>query len=438
MELYIGFAGILVMTLLIAIGVPIAIALSSVAIIGLLILMGPSVTIAHLSMLPFREMSSYVLASAPLFILMGDFISHSDFGRDLFDSVKKWVGSVKGGLAMSTVIGGTILGASCGSILAATAVLGRVALPEMERQGYSQELSSGSISAAGTIAGVIPPSMMLILYGLLTHQSIGALFIAGIMPGVMSAVIYCIGIYVMTSSKTFSGRIRMVAPPAEKYPMKEKIASTAQILPFVLLIILVIGGIYGKLFTPTEAGAAGAFGALMLVVLYRRFTLRIFKDSLISSASTSSYIFIMVVAALLFGRFITHSGIPSAIAGWVVSLPFPPTMILVGILICFFIFGMFIEPLGLLFIIVPIIYPVVQILGYNPIWFGILVMKAVEIGCVTPPLGVNCYVMKGVAKQVPMSKIFYGSAFFVILDIIALAFLIAFPQITLYLVQFFY
>jgi len=337
------------------------------------------------------------------------------------------VGRFPGGLAQATVVGGAIFGAACGSGLAGCAMLTKIAVPEMEKQGYSRRLAFGCVATAGPIAQMIPPSIMMVLYGIITEQSVARLLIAGIFPGILCAINYMIVIYIWTRVNP------KVAPPPEKTPWIQAIVSVKNVWAVAVLAGLVMGGIYMGVFTPTEAGAIGAFGALVLGIGMRRLRRRDLAPALLETARTTSMIYLILCGAYLFGYLLAITRLPFALSTMLTTLPLPPLVILIFVMIFYLIVGCFMDMVPAMFVTLPIIFPAIMDLGFNPIWFGVLIVQLGEISLVTPPFGLNLFIMKGIMPKAELGDIVRGVIPFVIAGIFTLGIYIAFPQVALFL-----
>jgi C4-dicarboxylate transporter DctM subunit len=376
----------------------------------------------------FSMCSMYALSVCPLFILMGYLIFHAGFGRDLFATAQKWLGRLPGGLAVATTGACAFFGASSGSSLAAVALFGRVAAPEMEALGYDQGLTYGCVAASSTLAALIPPSIPMIVYAVLAGVSVGKLFIAGIIPGILSASIFAIMITIRVWRNP-----RLAPLPSLQVSWRMRFSSLKGVWGITALIVLVLGGIYMGIFTPTEAAGVGAVGALLIGLASRRYKKVDLWRVLVESASATSMIFVIVIGISLFTRLMALSGFSREFATFIIGLPVPPLVILIGFFGLFIILGMFMDAIGMLVLTIPILCPIVQVLGYDLIWFGILVVKLCEVALITPPVGLNCYVLKGVAPHVPLQNIFRGTGWFLAMEFLTLAILVALPQLSLFL-----
>jgi tripartite ATP-independent transporter DctM subunit len=362
----------------------------------------------------------------PLFILMGAFAFNAGLSEDLYRTVYKWLGHLRGGLAMATVGACACFAAICGSSLATAATLGSVALPEMKKYKYDPALATGSIAAGGTIGILIPPSVILVIYGIITELSIGKLFLAGFIPGILEAVFYMITISIITSINPNLG------PRGPKTTLNEKFIALSKTWEVLFLFLLVIGGIYLGVFTPNEAAGVGAFGAFIFGILRKKLKWKNFKESFIDTGKTTGMIFLIILGAMILGYFLSVAKLPSELARFVSELPVNRYVILIMILIVFLLLGCIMDSMAIVLLTVPIFYPLILKLGFDPIWFGILVTRMTEIGLITPPVGLNVYIIKGIS-DVPMGTIFKGITPFLIADLCEVALLIAFPQLSLFL-----
>jgi tripartite ATP-independent transporter DctM subunit len=422
-----GFIGMGMMLLLLFLGMPIGFAMSWVGFVGMLLLVSQDAGLTLIKTVQYNTATTYSLSVVPLFILMGAFAFHTGLSKDLYLLVYRWLGHMPGGLAMATVGGCAGFAAVSGSSLATAATMGMVALPEMERYKYDPALATGCIAAGGSIGILIPPSVVLIIYGILTNQPIGKLFIAGFIPGILEAVFYIITIYILCKRRPEIG------PPGEKSHFKERMLSIKDTWGALVLFVLVIGGLYLGIFTPTEAGGVGAFGALIFTLLRKKLNLKNFFSSLNDSLRTTAMAFIILIGAMLLGYFLTVTQLPFELAQVVASLEVNRYIILGCVLLIFMVLGCVMDSLSIVLLTIPIFFPVITALEFDPIWFGIVVVRVVEIGMITPPVGVNVFIIKGVAKDVPMYTIFRGILPFLMADICHVGLLLAVPQITLFL-----
>ena len=411
------------------IGVPIFISLGLMATLGIMAMDGISAGFALLAYTPYSMIASYLLVVVPLFILMGHLAFESGATQHAFEIARKWLSRFPAGLALATIMASAALGAACGSSVAASATLGRIAIPEMRNSGYDPNLACGCVAAGGLLAIMIPPSIILVIYAILTNTSVGACLIGGLIPGLLSTLIFMVGISFIFYFRPGS------APPVRGYSWKERFQSLRGAWGIIVLFITVIGGMYAGFFTPTEAAAGGALGGVMLLLIDkgRRFLPK-FRDSMRETVRTTVFIFIIMVCAGLYSEFLIRAGVGRELSAWVVGLDLPPTAILLIVLAMYIPLGCFLDPTSCLLITLPIVHPiVVGKLGFDSVWFGILVTKLIEIGLITPPVGLNVYTIAGVAPDVPLTEIFKGTAWFILLEIISLAILIWFPGLTTWL-----
>ena len=375
----------------------------------------------------FVIFGSYSLTVIPLFILMGQIAFHAGISRRLYDSAYTFLGHFPGGLAMATIGACAGFAAICGSTNAAAATMATVALPEMKRYKYDMELATGSVAAGGSLGILIPPSVIFIVYGIMTEQSIGKLFAAGILPGILLSTLFILTIYIRVRIKPVLG------PPGPKTSLREKLQSLSGVIEMLLIFGLVMGGLFKGFFTPTEAGAAGAFITLMLAVGRRHISWEKFLVAIWESVRISCMVLVIVAGATVFGHFLAVTRIPYILADWVAGLPLPPWAIMGLIISIYLIGGCFMDSLAMILLTIPIFYPVAVNLGYDPIWFGVIIVLITEMGVITPPVGVNVYVVSGVAKDVPLEVIFKGILPLLGALIVCNIILIIFPQIALFL-----
>ncbi len=420
---------VLVLLLLLGLGLPIFVSLGLTGILGIIVMSGLSTALGLMREGAFPAISTYELVVVPLFVLMGHLAYQAGVTSNAFEIGRKLLSNLRGGLALATILACAAFGAACGSSVAAAATMGRIAIPEMEASGYDSKLACASVAAGGLLAIMIPPSIILVLYAVFTDNSVGACLLAGFIPGLISTVIFMLGISFLT------WRNPQLAPPTRSYPWKERFLSLLGGWKFVFLFVLVIGGIYGGLFTPTEAAAGGSFAAFfMMLAQGRKGWIYKIRDSLTDALRTTTFIFIIIVCCSFYSYFLLTAGIPSALTEWIRSLQVHPIIIVVACLALYLPLGCFLDPTSCMLITLPLIYPVVvKELGYNPIWFGVLVTKMIEIGLLTPPVGFNVYTVAGIAPHVPMEDIFEGVTWFIIFEMMSLALLIAFPSISTWL-----
>lgn len=424
-----GLVGILGFFILLLLRMPIAYAMALIGFLGFSYLSSPSAAFRVVAKDIFSTFSSYSLSVIPMFVWMGFLAFYSGIGARLYDFAYKLVGHLHGGLAIATQATCALFGAVCGSNTATAATIGAIALPEMDNYQYTPSLSTASVAAGGALGVLIPPSVIFIVYGIATEQSIGKLFMAGIIPGILLMLLYMATISILAFYNPSLG------PAGPKFSWKERLFALRGGLWEVLTVFIIsLGGLFAGWFTPTEAGAVGAGGVLVLTVLERRLGWKEFNMSIADTTRTTAMIMFLVTGAVIFGRFIAVSRIPFEIASWAGGLPLPPYAVIIIILVIYLVLGCFIDALALVLLTTPIFYPVaVTTLGYDPIWFGVIIVMVVAMGVITPPVGMNVYIIKGIAKDIPLETIFCGIWPFLIAQIVCLAILIAFPQIATFL-----
>ena len=402
-------------------------ALALVGFLGMAFLSGVKSGLGLMGTIPFSTTANYSMCVIPFFLLMGVLAYHAGVSRSLYQTAYKWLGHMRGGLAMATVAACGGFAAVSGSSLATAATMGTVALPEMKRYKYAPTLAVGSIAAGGTIGILIPPSTILIIYGILTEQSISKLFFAGFLPGVLSVIYYLTVIYILTLRNPNLG------PPGARVSWGDRLMSLKDTWLVIALFLLIMGGLYSGIFTPTEAGAVGASAVLGISLINKRMTWPNLLSSLLETGETTAMVFAILIGTTIFGRLLAATQLPMELASFLVGLPVPPWVVLATIIMFYFVFGCIMGTLPLIVLTVPIFFPVIQALGYDPIWFGIVIVMVSEIGLITPPVGMNVFIIKGVAKDVPLSTIFRGIFPFLGADIARLVTIIIFPQIALFL-----
>jgi tripartite ATP-independent transporter DctM subunit len=420
-----GLWGFAVMIGLLALGIPVAYAIGTVAILGILYAVGPVFLLSTIQSLPYAFASDYNFVVVPLFVLMGALASRAGIITDLYQAAFQLTSRVRGSLMMATVMAQAMFAAISGSTTVAANIFTRMALPEMTRYGYNKGVSAGCVAAAGTLAGLIPPSIAMVLYAILTGEPVGKLLIAGILPGILTAVGYIVGIKVML----------MVRPEwapliTERFTLKQKFKALTNTWTVVLLIGLVLGGIYAGAFPPSAAGAVGAAGVLVIALSTRRLPKGALWESLIESARVSAVLFLIVMAGLMFSRFLLISGFIGDLKTFVTAVELTAPMFIAMVIVLFLILGCFVDSVSLMVITLPFLYPISKALGIDGIWFGVLVIKLIEIAAITPPVGLNLFAVLSAAKgQLQSRELFMGVIPFLIMEAIILALMIAFPSI---------
>jgi tripartite ATP-independent transporter DctM subunit len=422
----IGILGTGAMVALVFTGVRVFYAAAAVGLVGLVSMIGWDAGAGMAGTIPHSKSVTYTLSVLPMFILIGYLAFHAGLTEALFDAARKWLGWVPGGLAVATVLAATGFAAVSGASTATAAVFARVAVPDMLKAGYDKRLAAGVVAAGGTLATLIPPSALLVIYAIIVEESVGALLVAGFLPGLVSALIYVVLIVGMAKFNPKLGR------PIRGYSWRQRWKSLPGTAPIVAVVVIIFSAMYFGWATPTEAGALGAF-VVFLLALFHGMRWRGLKDALLETAKLTVMIFSIIWGVLLFVRFLGFAGLPDAFAKWVVALDVPPLAILICILLFYTVLGMFMDAIGMLLLTLPVVYPAVIALGYDSIWFGIIVVKMAEICLITPPIGLNCFVVNGVRPDIPLSTVFRGILPFFIADVITVGVFIAFPEIILWL-----
>lgn len=422
-----GIVGIILLVAFFIIRMPIAFSMAFVGFIGFSYVSSLKAGLAILPRSIFEQLTSYSLSAIPMFILMGYYAFSAGLGSRLYEAAYRFLGHVRGGLAIASVFACAAFGAICGSSTATAATMGKLALPAMKKYGYSDTLATGCIAAAGSLGILIPPSVIFLIYGFMTEQSIGKLFISGILPGILLAILMSIAVVILCYINPGYG------PKGEKSNLKERMVSLLKIFDVLGLFILVVGGLLFGFFTPTQAGGIGAAGALVIGLIRKEITWDSFVQNTKEALRTSCMILIIIACATVFGKFMTVSKIPLSVSNWVSSLNVPPYVIMLLIIFIYLVGGCFIDAIPLIILTIPILYPIVINLGYDPIWFGVIIVLVTCMGVVTPPVGVNAYVIKGIAKDVPLEQIFKGITPFLLAMIVTSIIIIFFPWIATYL-----
>ncbi|WP_458758801.1 TRAP transporter large permease [Afipia sp. TerB] len=418
--------GLLIVLMLLR--VPVAVALGGLSFVGLWVMLGPGTAWGILTAVPYDFISHWTLSSVPMFLLMGYICYHSQLTDGLFRVARAWLSWMPGGLAVASVGAAAGFSAVTGSSLACAAAMGRIAIPEMLRSGYDKGLASGTVAVAGTIGSMIPPSILLLVYGIYAEQPISKLFIAGVLPGLLTALLYSLMIV---------ARVKLnpkLAPAAEKVTWSDRFNSFRGTWPVIILIVGVFGGLFGGVFTPTEAGGIGSFLAFVIGFAQRALTLEKIKMAIMETLVTTGAIFIIAIGAILLTRFLALSGFTAFIAEVVIEGEVSQLALVLGTMAVLLFLGCFLDPIGIMLLTLPVFLPAVEGLHINLIWYGILLTKLLEIGLITPPVGLNVFVVKGiVGNTIPIEAIFKGILWFLVADLICVGLLIAFPQISLYL-----
>ena len=423
----IGLIGCGALLILVLGGMPVAFASALIGFLGISVLNGWSTATQVVGYLVHPHVSHYSLTVVPLFIVMGYFAMYGGITQGLFVLGRRWLGHYQGGLGIATIFSCAAFGACSGSSVATAAIMSRLALPEMTKQGYANSMAAGIIAASGTLAVLIPPSTTLVIYGFLTEQSIGILLIAGILPGIVSTLIYILMIHIRCRISPH------LAPVSPKATWHAKFESFKDVWILIFVMILILGGIYSGVFTPTEAGSAGAFIVFVFALMRRKLGWSNLKSSLLATGQTTCMVFLVIVGVLFFTHFLALSGVTNLFIKFLLGLPLPRWGTLIFILSIYVVLGMFMEIVAMLALSLPIVFPTIVNLGYDPIWFGIIVVKMAEICLITPPVGMNIYVVRDGAPDVPLEKIFQGAWPFLIMDFLTVFLLCLFPQIVTFL-----
>ncbi len=422
-------AGLFAMLLLSFVRIPIALSMAIVGVVGYAYMRDWNWTIAFASLQTrlYETGRNYTLSVVPLFILMGNFVTRAGMSHELFRAANAFIGHLRGGLAMATILACAGFGAICGSSIATAATMSKVAYPSMKRFGYSDALATGAIASGGTLGIMIPPSTLLVIYGVFTETNIGALFAAGILPGLLGAVLLCLAVQYVTIRDPTAG------PRGERSGWSERWAATKHVWAVAALFVFVIGGIYGGFFTATEGAGMGAFAAMAFALWRRVLNWKSLYQALVESARTTSMLFMILIGALMFAEFINITTMPNDLVAFVKQFEINPIMVVAAICIIYVLLGTAMEELSMVLLTIPVFLPVILQLGFDPIWFGILIVCVVEIGLISPPVGMNLFVLKTLIPGVSQGTVFRGVLPFMLADVIRMALLIAFPAISLYL-----
>jgi len=425
--LTIGIIGIFFLFLLLALRMQIGFSMAAVGFLGFALLTSTGAGFSILGMEAFKIGASYSLTVIPLFILMGQFANYSNMGFEIYKTVYRWIGFLPGGLSMATIAACGGFASISGSSLASAATMGMVALPEMKRFKYDDALATGCVAAGGTLGILIPPSTVMIIYGILTQQPIGALFIAGILPGILLCGLFILAIYIMTKIRPDLG------PPGPKFTLRERVYSLKDTWSILTLFLLVIGGLYTGWFTPTEAAGVGAFGAFAITIVKGRLTWQNLTASLSQTANTTAMVFLILIGAHIFGYFLTVSQIPDQLSRLATEAGLNRYVILSILVFAYIVLGCFMEGLAIMVLTIPIVFPMVIGMGFDPIWFGVIITLVMEMSLITPPVGINVFIISGITKDVPMYTIFRGIIPFWFAMLACIILITLFPQIALYL-----
>ena len=424
-----GLVGLAAMMLIAFVRVPIALAMAIVGVVGYAYMRDWNWTVAFASAQTkiYETGRNYTLSVVPLFILMGSFTTRAGMSQELFRAAYAFIGHLRGGLAMATILACAGFGAICGSSIATAATMAKVAYPSMKRFGYSDSLATGAIASGGTLGILIPPSTIMVIYGVFTETNIGKLFAAGILPGILAAALLCVAVAYVTWRDPKAG------PPGERASWRERWLALKDIWAVAALFIFVMGGIYGGAFTATEGAGMGAFGAMVFALWRRALSWEALYACLVESARTTAMLFMILIGALMFAEFVNITTMPNDLKTFVDRFNVNPILVVAAICAIYVLLGTAMEELSMILLTIPVFFPVVMHLGFDPIWFGILIVVVVEIGLISPPVGMNLFVLKTLLPQVSTGTVFRGVTPFIVADIVRLAILIAFPAISLWL-----
>jgi tripartite ATP-independent transporter DctM subunit len=421
-----GILGLIALLLLLMSRMWIGLAMCMVGFSGLWYLKGIGSALAVLGTVPYKYVAFYPMSAIPLFIFMAMVISNTGIATSLFNTAHKWLGQLRGGLAMASVLASGGLAAIMGDSVAEVVTMSQVAVPEMNKHRYDTKLATGCVAAGGTLGILIPPSLGFILYGILTEESVGLLFMAGIIPGILLTLLFILTIWIMTAINPEA------APAGPRTSLKEKIVSLKGTWHMLLIFVIIIGGIYGGIFTPTEAGGVGAFGAIVISLVSGRLNLKILLDSLMEATKITAMIMLLVVGAFTLMKFLAMSRLPFYLAETISALALPRYVIFAGIIVLYIFLGMFLDIFAAIVLTIPVIFPLVTQMGFDPIWFGVVMVLVMEMGLITPPVGLNVFALSGVTG-VPLHTVFRGVLPFVLAMILCILLLILFPQLALFI-----
>ena len=410
------------MVALLLMGLPVSFGLLFIGIVGYWVLAGPAKTLSILGIVPYDKIGNYTLTVVPLFILMGHLAYQGGFATSMYNTAQKWLGHLPGSMAQATVLGGAAFGAACGSGVASCATLGKICIPVMREFGIDPKMALGCVAAVGGLAALIPPSVMMVIFALITDQSVGKLLIAGIIPGLLAAGCFMALIYIRVKMNP-----RLAPQTLKGVTWKERIVSLKDSWGIAMIAFVVMGGIWSGVFTPTEAGALGAAGAFFLGLVTRRLTFKNFKEAVMESTKTTAMLFLIIGSAMIFGYFLGISRIPSVVSDFLLGLQVPRYVIFLGVIILYIIAGMFMDMVAFMFLTIPILFPAMMALGYHPLWFGVVIVTLCELALITPPFGLNLFILRGMIPGVTMGEIIEGSFPFMVTYLAIIFILSHFP-----------
>ncbi len=423
----IGILGIAILILLMFLRIPVAFAMVLVGFVGFWMVSGLKPSLNIMGSTYYHKLGSHSFTAVPLFVFMGYLAYYTGIVSKLFETSRKWVGHTSGGLVQATIVGGAGFGAISGSGTASTATLSRIAIPEMINNGVDKKLAYGVVASVGPLAVLIPPSVLMIVVAIATEQSIGKMLMGGLLPGILAASVYMALVFILVK------RNPEISPPIAKVNLKERIASLKNISSFVILVFIIVAGLYSGKFTPTEAGAIGAFVVFIMFLLKHGLKLELLKEALTQTIKTTCMIFLIIASAFIFSYFLTVTRIPMLLSDFLVSLPVSPIVILICIIIMYLIIGMIMDMIAAMFITLPIIFPAIVALGFDPIWFAVLVVFLAEVSLVTPPFGLSLFIIKGAVPNSNLADIYRGSYPFIVADFVIITLLVLFPAIVTFL-----
>ena len=423
----VGVLGLVMVFVFLFMGVPIGFTLAFIGFLGFIVLGSLEGAVSMMATVPYTTVAAYIFSVVPLFLLMGEYMSVSGLLHDAYRGIHTWLGRMPGGLAMATIGACAGFAACTGTSVAAIATMTRISLPEMLEYKYDRGLATGTIAAGGTLGILIPPSIPLVVYGIITETSIGGLFMAGIVPGILLAFMFMITIYIVAK------RNPKAAPRGPGTTWWQRLVAIKDVWGIALVFLIVMGGIWGGIFTPTEAGSIGALGAFIFAIARKKVTRQNLFPTFLAALRTSGLGFVLVIGAFIFSYFIAVSRLPSELAAFVGGLPIPPLAIMGAIMVLYMIMGCLMDPISLMLLTVPILLPLIQALGFDLIWYGIMVTVMTELGLITPPIGMNVFIMAGMRRDIPMYTIFRGIFPFVVTFLAITIILLFFPQIILWL-----
>lgn len=425
----VGVLGILALVALIVVGVPLAFAIAAVGIVANTVLTGASQAALQVWQVTFQSTTDFIMTSIPLYVLMGQLVAHGGLGRDIYECVHRWLGRMPGGLAVTSVVSCAAFGAVSGVSSAGISAMAPVAVPQMQRFGYQNRLAAGSLASASTLAILIPPSLSFVVYGIWTNTSIGQLFIAGVIPGILLAAAFSAYILIVCSLRPELG------PRGPAYTWSERVRSLLPVLPVFVIFALLVGGLYAGWFTPTEGAGVGCSAVMLVLLLMRRLRWQAVAEAMAETARISIMIFAIVIAVQVFSRFLVLTDIPPRIVDAISQTGLPPWGVLTSIMLLYLVLGMFLDSIGMVLLTLPFVFPVVQHLGVDPVLFGVVLTVMVEVGLLTPPVGLNCYILNQLVPSVGLGEIFRGVAPFVVICLLGVWLFMAVPQLVLWLPQ---